>query len=118
MADASYLTHSRTRVQRQEGVEIVVSVKNERNLASLTMYGDIEGQDPFSTNISSNEIYITAGVVSTCTDRFNAHVFDPLRYTSRGRTKVRRKCNFALIIVEWCARRPPNIEQSTWTLSL
>ena len=64
MADASFLTHGRTRVQRNEGVEIIVSVKNDRNLASLTVYGDIEGQDPTSENTSSNEIYITAGVVS------------------------------------------------------
>ncbi|UJR29011.1 hypothetical protein I4U23_010229 [Adineta vaga] len=64
MADASFLTHSRTRVQRNEGVEIIVSVKNERNLASLTVYGDIEGHEPTSTNSSSNEIYITAGVVN------------------------------------------------------
>ncbi|CAF0958355.1 unnamed protein product [Adineta ricciae] len=64
MADASFLTHSRTRVQRNEGVEIIVSVKNDRNLASLTVYGDIEGQESTSENTSSNEIYITAGVVN------------------------------------------------------
>jgi hypothetical protein len=64
MADSSFLTHGRTRVQRNEGVEIMVSVKNERNLASLTIYGDIEGHEPTPTNSSSNEIYITAGVVS------------------------------------------------------
>jgi hypothetical protein len=66
MADSSFMTHGRTRVQINEGVEIVVSVKNERNLASLTVYGDIEGQEATSThtNSSSNEIYITAGVVS------------------------------------------------------
>ena len=64
MADASSLAQSRTRVQINEGVEIIVSVKNERNLASLTVYGDIEGQDGANTNVSSNEIYIIAGVVS------------------------------------------------------
>ena len=63
MADSTYLTHGRTRVQRNEGVEIIVSVKNERNLASLTVYGDIEGQDQ-NANSTSNELYITAGVVS------------------------------------------------------
>jgi hypothetical protein len=66
MADSSFLTHGRTRVQINEGVEIMVSVKNERNLASLTVYGDIEGQENSNTNSnsSSHEIYITAGVVS------------------------------------------------------
>lgn len=64
LADSSYLTHGRTRVQINEGVEIIVTVKNERNLASLTVYGDIEGQDVPTGNSSSNEIYITAGVVS------------------------------------------------------
>ncbi|CAF0748743.1 unnamed protein product [Adineta steineri] len=64
MADESFLTQSRTRVQRNEGVEIIVSVKNERNLASLTVYGDIEGHELTPTNSSSNEIYITAGVVN------------------------------------------------------
>ena len=64
MADSSFLTHGRTRVQINEGVEIIVSVKNERNLASLTVYGDIEGQEATGTNSSSNEIYITAGVVN------------------------------------------------------
>jgi hypothetical protein len=66
MADSSYLTHGRTRVQINEGVEIVVSVKNERNLAALTVYGDIEGHENTNTNTnsSSNEIYITAGVVN------------------------------------------------------
>jgi hypothetical protein len=65
MADSSFLNHGRTRVQRNEGVEIIVSVKNERNLASLTVYGDIEGHEPSTNNNStnSNEIYITAGVV-------------------------------------------------------
>ncbi len=65
LADSSFLNHGRTRVQINEGVEIIVSVKNERNLASLTVYGDIEGQELSNTNInsSSNEIYITAGVV-------------------------------------------------------
>jgi len=63
MADSSFLTHGRTRVQRNEGVEIIVSVKNERNLASLTVYGDIEGHEPTASNSTSNEIYITAGVV-------------------------------------------------------
>jgi len=64
MADSSFLTHGRTRVQRNEGVEIIVSVKNERNLASLTVYGDIEGQESTNNNSGSNEIYITAGVVN------------------------------------------------------
>jgi len=66
MADSSFLTHGRTRVQINEGVEIIVSVKNERNLASLTVYGDIEGQEVTNPNAnsSSNEIYITAGVVN------------------------------------------------------
>jgi hypothetical protein len=66
MADSSFLTHGRTRVQINEGVEIIVSVKNERNLASLTVYGDIEGQETTTnpnSNSSSNEIYIIAGVV-------------------------------------------------------
>ncbi len=67
MADSSFLNHGRTRVQINEGVEIIVTVKNERNLASLTVYGDIEGQEQSNTNTntnsSSNEIYITAGVV-------------------------------------------------------
>lgn len=65
LADSSFLVHGRTRVQINEGVEIIVSVKNERNLASLTVYGDIEGQDTVNSNSnsSSNEIYITAGVV-------------------------------------------------------
>jgi hypothetical protein len=67
LADSSFLTHGRTRVQRNEGVEIVVTVKNERNLASLTVYGDIEGQEAVNTSSSSNEIYITAGVVSILT---------------------------------------------------
>lgn len=62
MADSTFIVDGRTRVQINEGVEIIVSVKNERNLASLTVYGDIEGQEP--TNSSSSEIYITAGVVS------------------------------------------------------
>ncbi len=67
MADSTFLNHGRTRVQINEGVEIIVSVKNERNLASLTVYGDIEGQETTNTNTnsSSNEIYITAGVVSS-----------------------------------------------------
>lgn len=64
MADSSFLTHGRTRVQRNEGVEIIVTVKNERNLASLTVYGDIEGQEPVNSHSTSNEIYITAGVVN------------------------------------------------------
>jgi hypothetical protein len=64
MADSSFLTHGRTRVQRNEGVEIIVSIQNERNLASLTVYGDIEGQELTHINSSSHEIYITAGVVS------------------------------------------------------
>jgi hypothetical protein len=64
MADSSFLVHGRTRVQRNEGVEIIVSVKNERNLASLTVYGDIEGQELSHTNSSSHEMYIIAGVVS------------------------------------------------------
>ena len=63
MADSSFLTHGRTRVQINEGVEIIVLIKNERNLASLTVYGDIEGHETTSSN-SSNEIYITPGVVS------------------------------------------------------
>jgi len=67
LADSTFLNHGRTRVQINEGVEIIVSVKNERNLASLTVYGDIEGQETTNTNTnsSSNEIYITAGVVSS-----------------------------------------------------
>lgn len=66
LADSSFLLDGRTRVQINEGVEIIVSVKNERNLASLTVYGDIEGQDAVhsTSSNSSNEIYITAGVVS------------------------------------------------------
>lgn len=66
LADSSFLTHGRTRVQINEGVEIIVSIKNERNLASLTVYGDIEGQEGTSanSNASSSEIYITPGVVS------------------------------------------------------
>lgn len=64
MADSSFLTHGRTRVQRSEGVEIIVTIRNERNLASLTIYGDVEGHETSDTNSSSNEIYITAGVVS------------------------------------------------------
>ena len=67
MADSSFLSQGRTRVQINEGVEIVVTVKNERNLAALTVYGDIEGQEGASINSSSNEIYITAGVVSNAT---------------------------------------------------
>ncbi|CAF1009611.1 unnamed protein product [Didymodactylos carnosus] len=62
MADASFLQHGRTRIQINEGVEIIVSVKNERNLAALTVYGDIEGNEGAN---SSNEIYITAGVGGT-----------------------------------------------------
>ncbi len=71
LADSSFLTQGRTRVQINEGVEIIVTVKNERNLASLTVYGDIEGQETGNTNTnsSSNEIYITAGVV--CIQIFN-----------------------------------------------
>ncbi|CAF0876615.1 unnamed protein product [Rotaria sp. Silwood1] len=64
LADSTFIIHGRTRVQINEGVEIIVSVKNERNLASLTVYGDIEGQEPTNANGSSNEIYITAGVVN------------------------------------------------------
>ncbi|CAF4229923.1 unnamed protein product, partial [Rotaria sp. Silwood2] len=64
LADSSFIVHGRTRVQINEGVEIIVSVKNERNLASLTVYGDIEGQETTNANGSSNEIYITAGVVN------------------------------------------------------
>ena len=64
LADSSYLTQGRTRVQRNEGVEMIVTVKNERNVASLTVYGDIEGQETTSGNGSSHELYITAGVVS------------------------------------------------------
>ncbi|CAF1143554.1 unnamed protein product [Rotaria sordida] len=64
LADSTFIVHGRTRVQIHEGVEIIVSVKNERNLASLTVYGDIEGQETTNTNGSSNEIYITAGVVN------------------------------------------------------
>ncbi|CAF3946958.1 unnamed protein product [Adineta steineri] len=66
MADSSFLTHGRTRVQINEGVEIIVLIKNERNLASLTVYGDIEGQETANTNTNStsNEIYITPGVVN------------------------------------------------------
>lgn len=67
LADSSYLTQGRTRVQRNEGVEIIVTVKNERNVASLTVYGDIEGQETTSGNGTSNELYITAGVVSSWT---------------------------------------------------
>ena len=67
LADSSFLTHGRTRVQINEGVEIIVMIKNERNLASLTVYGDIEGQETTNTNVnaSSSEIYITPGVVSS-----------------------------------------------------
>ena len=78
MADSSFLTHGRTRVQRNEGVDIVVSVKNERNLASLTVYGDIEGQEPTHVNSSSNEIYITAGVVSSPSNILVCPAIQPL----------------------------------------
>ena len=62
IADSSILKHGRIRVQRNEGLEMVVSVKNERNLAGLTVYGDIEDHE--ITNSSKNEIYIIPGVVS------------------------------------------------------
>lgn len=43
---------------------MIVSVKNERNLASLTVYGDIEGQESTNAEQNSNEMYITPGVVN------------------------------------------------------
>ena len=57
------LNGRRIRIPRHEPVEIIVSVKNDRNLAALTVYGDIEGQENVPSVGSSNEIYITAGVV-------------------------------------------------------
>ena len=48
-----------------ETVEIVVSVNNERNLASLTVNGDIESHDDTGNHLKSNETYITVGVVSS-----------------------------------------------------
>ncbi|CAF4402568.1 unnamed protein product [Rotaria socialis] len=64
IADATFLNQGRTRVQRNEGVEMIVSVKNERNLAALTVYGDIEGQEFTHMETNSSEMYITPGVVS------------------------------------------------------
>ncbi|CAF0835622.1 unnamed protein product [Adineta ricciae] len=84
MADSSFLTHGRTRVQINEGVEIVVLIKNERNLASLTVYGDIEGQETASSN-SSNEIYITPGVVN-------------LSWKSEGAKKVQFRADYRRIV--------------------
>lgn len=102
MADSTFLTHGRTRVQRNEGVEIIVTVKNERNLASLTVYGDIEGQEPTNSNSSSNEIYITAGVVRILFFSIDSRRFVfAFRWISRGKMKVQKKFNFVPITVEW-----------------
>jgi hypothetical protein len=79
MADSTLITHDRTRIQRNEGVEIIVTVKNERNLASLTVYGDIEGHESSHTNSGSNEIYITAGVVNFFSFFSSKKLFLPLR---------------------------------------
>ena len=105
MADSTYLIHGRTRVQRNEGVEIIVTVKNERNLASLTVYGDIEGQE-HSTNSSSNELYITAGVVSRSSVR--SATIESIRFLSLslrsifpGRAKAQRRSSSVLITVDW-----------------
>lgn len=120
MADSSYLTQGRTRVQINEGVEIIVMVKNERNLASLTVYGDIEGQEGTQTsgNSSSNEIYITAGVVSR---NYFSLSLENLTFVFRsifpGKMRVRRKCNFVRITNAWSTTKWPNIELFTSMLS-
>ena len=113
MADSTYLMHGRTRVQRNEGVEIVVSVKNERNLASLTVYGDIEGQEQ-NVNSSSNELYITAGVVSwssVCSLLIES--MRSLRWISRGKAKEQKRFSFVPITVEWWTMKWLNIVLST-----
>ncbi|CAF1487008.1 unnamed protein product [Rotaria magnacalcarata] len=83
LADSSFLVHGRTRAQINEGVEIIVTVKNERNLASLTVYGDIEGQEV--TNSSSSEIYITAGVVN-------------LSWKNEGAKKVQFRADYRRVV--------------------
>ena len=104
MADSSFLTHGRTRVQRNEGVDIVVSVKNERNLASLTVYGDIEGQEPTHVNSSSNEIYITAGVVSSPSNMLVCPAIQPfslkvnLSWKNEGAKKVQFRADYRRIV--------------------
>ncbi|CAF4659905.1 unnamed protein product, partial [Rotaria sp. Silwood1] len=64
ITDSSFLIYGRTQVQPNEGVEMIVSVKNERNLASLTVYGDIEDQESTNMESHSNEIHIIPGVLS------------------------------------------------------
>jgi len=100
LADSSFLTQGRTRVQINEGVEIIVTVKNERNLASLTVYGDIEGQESANTNSSSNEIYITAGVVCI---RFFVSKIESISYRLifPGKMKEQKKFNSVRIINAW-----------------
>ena len=103
LADSSFLVHGRTRVQINEGVEIIVSIKNERNLASLTVYGDIEGQDTANTNpnSSSNEIYITAGVVRNLLFFLMQLIETLFRSIFRGEAKEQKKFNFVRIINVW-----------------
>jgi hypothetical protein len=100
LADSSFLTQGRTRVQINEGVEIIVTVKNERNLASLTVYGDIEGQESANANSSSNEIYITAGVVCI---RFLVSKIESISYRLifPGKMKEQKKFNSVRITNAW-----------------
>ncbi|CAF2607106.1 unnamed protein product [Rotaria sp. Silwood2] len=64
LTDSSFLTYGRAQVQRNEGVEMIVSVKNERNLVALTVYGDIEDQESTNMESTSNEIHIIPGALS------------------------------------------------------
>jgi hypothetical protein len=61
--DSSTLSVGRLRVQIHENLDIIVSVNNERNLASLTISGDIENHDHIGNHSKSHETYITPGVV-------------------------------------------------------
>ncbi|CAF1019415.1 unnamed protein product [Rotaria sordida] len=63
ITDSSFLTYGRIQVQRNEGVEIIVSIKNERNLASLTVYGDIEDQESINMGSNSDELHIIPGTL-------------------------------------------------------
>lgn len=62
-------TTDRLRVLINENIDIIVSVNNERNLASLTIYGDIENHE---NHTKTNETYIAVGVVRIL---FEIHVF-------------------------------------------
>ena len=78
---------------------MIVSVKNERNLASLTVYGDIEGQEFTHMEANSSEMYITPGVVNIVSCSFfslsnlieRINIYFILRLAYLGKMKGQKK---------------------------